>query len=381
MAESNSEERPLRDEIARLNKIVEVLMDRAERSTNVQGSAYSLFQTTIMLEEKVRQRTAELEAALRENVAITEALRNSEAMFRGLVSQSLVGIAMVEEATFIYANQRFAEIFGYADADEVLSIPPVDTVAETDRELVAEHERRRQNGQCGHFEYVFKGIRKDRSLIDVECHSSTIQVGGKCVVVCLVSDITERVRAGQELQALQVQLREQAIRDPLTGLYNRRYLSEFFDRELSRARRRGISLSIVLGDIDLFKAVNDTYGHLGGDEVLRNFGELLRRSYRSSDVCFRYGGEEFLAVLPDVATRCASKRTEELRLALASSVTVVGASTIRVTASFGIATFPQDGDSFHQLLAAADKALYAAKHSGRNQVKSYSAETSGDPAC
>src|SRR5450755_1868808 len=102
----------LRAEIVRLNKIVKALMDRAERSTNVQGSDFSLFQTTVMLEDQVRRRTEELEDALHENDTINSALRQSEAKFRGLVSQSLVGIAIIEDGRFSYTNSRFAEMFG-----------------------------------------------------------------------------------------------------------------------------------------------------------------------------------------------------------------------------------------------------------------------------
>ena len=108
------DEPALKGEIARLNKIVRSLMDRAERSTSVQGSDFSLFQTAVMLEEKVRSRTTELEAALRENEKITRALRESEVKFHGLVNQSLVGIIIMEDGKFSYANAKFNEIFGYS---------------------------------------------------------------------------------------------------------------------------------------------------------------------------------------------------------------------------------------------------------------------------
>jgi diguanylate cyclase (GGDEF)-like protein len=134
-----------------------------------------------------------------------------------------------------------------------------------------------------------------------------------------------------------------------------------------------------MADLDKFKAVNDTYGHHAGDEVLKVFGGLMKRFYRASDICCRYGGEEFLAVLPDMANDSACRRTEELRSALENTPIAVGASIIHVTASFGIATFPQDGKDLDPLVAAADKALYAAKHSGRNQVKSYSEIRCGNP--
>jgi diguanylate cyclase (GGDEF)-like protein/PAS domain S-box-containing protein len=358
-------------EIVRLNKIIKVLMDRAERSTNTQGSEFSLFQTTVMLEDQVRQRTEELATALREIETINDALRQSEAKFRGLVSQSLAGISIIEDARFSYANSKFAEIFGYTP-EEILHASVIDTVAHSDRQLVASQLSRRLRGEVDRVDYVFRGLRKNRSEIDVECHSSVMDIGGKPAIISLVVDVTERIRTEREVRALQDQLREQAIHDSLTGLYNRQSLKEFFDRELSLAERHHRTISTVMGDLDHFKAVNDTYGHLAGDEVLRVFGDLLRRSYRASDIHCRYGGEEFLILLPDMPELVAYKRTERLRAMIEKTPIPFGTSVIRVTASFGIATFPQDGRNRDALIGAADTALYAAKDAGRNQVKRYS---------
>jgi diguanylate cyclase (GGDEF)-like protein/PAS domain S-box-containing protein len=360
----------LRSEVVRLNKIIRALMDRAERSTNVQGSDFSLFQTTIMLQEEVRRRTAELEAALRLNETTNRALRESEARFRGVVSQSLVGIAIVEDGRVSYANPQFAEMFGYS-CEEVGQREVLELVEERDRELVAKQLQSRLNREVEGVDYVFRGQRKDGVVGDIECHSSVMDMGGKVVLIDLVLDITERIRAEREVRALQDQLREQAIHDPLTGLYNRQSLNEFFDRELNLAARRGESISAVMADLDHFKAVNDTYGHQAGDEVLRKFAEFIQHAHRVSDVFCRYGGEEFLLVLPTMENETACHRIEQLRRVVESTPVVVGPSAIRVTASFGIATFPQHGETREALLAAADSALYAAKDAGRNQVKSY----------
>jgi PAS domain-containing protein len=132
-------------EVTRLNKIIRALMDRAERSTSVQASDFSLFQTAIMLEEQVRQRTAELEAALRENERTNRSLRESEAKFRAVVNQSLVGIVIIDDQEFSYTNARFNEIFGYGE-DEIRALRPLDLVIDSDRPLVTEHFRRRLRG-------------------------------------------------------------------------------------------------------------------------------------------------------------------------------------------------------------------------------------------
>jgi diguanylate cyclase (GGDEF)-like protein/PAS domain S-box-containing protein len=368
---ASPDEPALKSEIVRLNKIIRALMDRAERSTSVQGSDFSLFQTAIMLEEQVNRRTAEVEAALRENEKINRALRESEAKFRGLVSQSLVGIVIIEDGRFSYSNAKFDEIFGYC-GDEVRGLGPLDTVTENDRPLVAENIRKRLNGDVDQVEYVFRGVRKNGAVIDVEVHSSAMEIGGKLALISLVMDVTERTRSEREVQALQEKLREQATRDALTGLYNRRYLEETLGRELILAERHGHPVSVIMGDLDHFKAVNDRYGHLGGDEVLRTFGDLMKRHTRGSDIYCRYGGEEFLLVLPQMSPETAVERAEQLRIAMASAPVSFGASQIAVTASFGVAAFPRDGRTGDELIAAADSALYAAKAAGRNRVNANS---------
>ena len=368
LTSARPDEQALKGEIVRLDKMVQALMDRAERSsTSAQGSDFSLFQTAIVLEEQVSHRTAELEAAVRENERINRALRESEAKFRGLVSQSMVGIVIIEDGRFSYSNAKFDEIFGYS-AEEVRGLGPLDIAIDNDRPLVAENIRKRISGEMEQVDYVFRGLRKNGAVINVQIHSSAMQNGGKLALIGLVMDVTERTRAEREVHALQKKLREQATRDALTGLYNRHYLEETLGRELIMARRHGHPVSVIMGDLDHFKAVNDRYGHLGGDEVLRTFGDLMKRHTRGSDICCRYGGEEFLLILPQMAKDDAVDRAEQLCIAMAATPVPYGASAITVTASFGVATFPGDGRTGDELIGAADSELYAAKATGRNRV-------------
>jgi diguanylate cyclase (GGDEF)-like protein len=197
-----------------------------------------------------------------------------------------------------------------------------------------------------------------------------MDVGNKPVIVSMVMDASERKRAEREAQALYDLLREQSIRDVLTGLYNRRYLDAALERELVLARRNGRAVSVVICDIDHFKAVNDGYGHLAGDEVLRTVAGTIVKHCRASDIGCRYGGEEFLLVMPDVSEDRAGELADRLRAALAATPIKYGQKVIAVTASFGVAGFPHTGRDGLELLAAADAAMYAAKRGGRNRVKS-----------
>ncbi|MCB0905431.1 MAG: GGDEF domain-containing protein, partial [Actinobacteria bacterium] len=175
------------------------------------------------------------------------------------------------------------------------------------------------------------------------------------------------------INTLQDGLREQALRDPLTGLYNRRYLEETFGRELARAARERTPLSLLMIDLDHFKRLNDEHGHAAGDQVLRWFGDLLRARLRPGDIACRYGGEEFIVLMPTAGADVALERAEQLRYAFTPLVaTASGNRLTNITLSAGLAVFPDDAHSATELRRCADVALYAAKRAGRNQVTVYS---------
>lgn len=173
----------------------------------------------------------------------------------------------------------------------------------------------------------------------------------------------------EEINALQSRLLEQAARDPLTHLYNRRYLDETLEREIARARREGHPLSIVMLDVDHFKQLNDTYGHHAGDEVLKALSEMLSEDTRAEDVACRYGGEEFLLLLPNMPIEKASERAELWRSRLELRTFSFGNFSLMVTASFGVSGYPDHGKTPDELTRAADNALYGAKRNGRNRVE------------
>jgi len=175
-------------------------------------------------------------------------------------------------------------------------------------------------------------------------------------------------------------LRVQSIRDPLTGLFNRRYLESSLERELHKAARKNTSLGIIMLDIDHFKEFNDTFGHLAGDTVLRELGVFLRKQVREEDIACRYGGEEFTLMLPDASLEKTMQRAEHLREGMKSLRLVHQGQAMRaVTLSLGVAAFPAHGPTAEGIINAADKALYSAKEQGRDRVVVAEPKIIGDP--
>ena len=174
-----------------------------------------------------------------------------------------------------------------------------------------------------------------------------------------------------EIGILQSQLREQAIRDALTNLFNRRYLEETLERELARAKREVYPLCIVMMDIDHFKDVNDTYGHEAGDLVLKTLAETVTKQSRQGDFVCRFGGEEFVLVMPNINIDIAKERVNSLHKSISSLYITFGRFNINITMSMGISWYPKHGETKEDLLRTSDRALYAAKNAGRNRVAVY----------
>lgn len=248
--------------------------------------------------------------------------------------------------------------------------------------LVERYQHVVEDRQIQHYEEI--AFDRDNVAQDFDTVlSPLLDDDGNCRYICGISRrISERKQMEHALRVtndhLQQQLhkieelsdllKEQAIRDPLTGLFNRRYLEESLERELARALREGYPVSVVMADIDHFKQLNDTYGHPAGDEVLRQLARLLREQARASDIPCRYGGEEFLFVLPHTNTETALDRADQWRQAFEELQVPFGDLHLRATFSAGVASYPGHGRNASALIDAADRALYEAKHQGRNRI-------------
>ena len=190
--------------------------------------------------------------------------------------------------------------------------------------------------------------------------------------IILASMIAEQIALGISNIKLRETLRNQSLRDALTGLYNRRYLEETLEREISRCARKFSPLAIWMLDIDHFKLFNDKFGHEAGDMVLQSFANVLRNFARKDDIACRYGGEEFLFVMPEVALDLALERAKALHEEVSHIHLRYGGNALtQITISIGLAIYPAHGTNMHDLIAASDIALYQAKNLGRSKTVVY----------
>ncbi|HZX33306.1 MAG TPA: diguanylate cyclase [Rhodocyclaceae bacterium] len=307
-------------------------------------------------------------------------LQKSEATYRSLLEAAPfpVVVADLDGAIIKYVNQRAVQWL-HAEPDQLIGHSVRDLYpdpASRDRVVALLKEQ----GDVRDAEVELRQLDGDRrwAILSMEL----IDFDGEPCTFAAFSDISERKAAEMamreaneqlqlqlgEIQRLQAALQEQAIRDSLTGLFNRRYLDETLEREVARSRREGSPLSLVLMDIDHFKRINDTYGHHAGDLALKAVADLLLSDVRAEDVVCRYGGEEFLILLPGMPVASAIERAEGwCRLIAGASLDHDGVE-LRLTASFGVAAYPEHARIPDQLTQCADRALYQAKREGRNRV-------------
>ncbi|MEW6675601.1 MAG: CBS domain-containing protein [Nitrospirota bacterium] len=294
----------------------------------------------------------------------SRALVESEVKYRTLVEHSLEGIMIIQDGLIKFVNPTLLKILNYEE-EEIVGKDILRFSYPDDRELISESLSKFSDNQGVRSLSEFRMMHKNGEGIYMEVLSTLIQYEGKPAILTTLRDITDRKKAEAELKRL-------VITDDLTGLFNQRYFYIQLAREVERAKRHNRPLSMFLVDIDLFKDFNDTYGHWEGDYVLKRIGEILMRNVREIDMAFRYGGEEFVIVLPETGREDAIIVAERIRNAVAQTVfypfTLDGQPDIvSTTVSIGVTEFHPD-DDVKSFLKRVDIALYHAKRSGRNMV-------------
>lgn len=354
------------------------------------GSMVVAAMTLLALRNMYLSRRLEREIAMQEEAH--RQLARSEEHYRFMLENSADSFWELDrEFNITYISQADERIRGY-EASEVVGQNLFSMMTPDSRQEVlqgvSDRQHAEQRGEAtGAMRFEFEMYCKDGSTVWAESHSVPLRdmVGNIVGFHGVTRDIsvqrrlrTEQEHANQqmalqieEIRELQARLQEQAIRDALTGLFNRRYLDETLPRELSRAKRDGYPLAIIMADIDHFKQINDTYGHPAGDEVIKTLGNILRQGAREADIACRYGGEEFVIVLPQMDARAALERAEKWRADVQSALVRHGNLEIHFTISAGVSAYPDHASDHDALIDRADQALYRSKADGRNRVTGF----------
>lgn len=302
-------------------------------------------------------------------MANVQQIKISELRYRRLFEAAQDGILILDAETgaITNVNPYLIKMLGYSHA-ELVGKKLWEVGAFKDIEASREAFEALQKNEYIRYEDLPLRAKIGR-LIDVEFVSNVYWVDEERVIQCNIRDITERKQAQDALLKSQALLREQSVRDYLTGLFNRRYMEETLERELLRAERKRQMLGIIMLDVDNLKQFNDTWGHAEGDETLRKLGSLLFNQVRAEDIACRYGGDEFVLILPDASRDVTFERAERIcELAKRLRMHFDGHTLTLATLSLGVAVFPEHGQTSTAILRAADTALYRAKQAGRNRV-------------
>ncbi|MQY51367.1 diguanylate cyclase [Rhodocyclus gracilis] len=321
------------------------------------------------------------EASLRRQIEAS--LQLSERRYRTIYEEAPLAFILLDRGAHVAGwNSNAERIFGW-NAGEMLGRSIERMVIPEDMPKVREVlDQVLIGGGVRHS--VNHNLTRDGRVIVCEwSNSQEINADGEVIgVLCLAQDATERFRMREELeganqslrtqiaqiQALQSQLLEQTLRDPLTGVFNRRYLEETRPREFARAQREGYAIAFLFLDIDRFKQINDELGHEVGDDALRQVAALLLAHARTEDIVCRFGGDEFIVLLPNMAQAAALARARQICAACAELTLGSGEGATALSVSIGVALYPEHGQTDAELARAADLALYAAKSGGRNRV-------------
>ncbi|MDQ3487080.1 MAG: sensor domain-containing diguanylate cyclase [Acidobacteriota bacterium] len=275
--------------------------------------------------------------------------------FRAIVEQSLVGVYVIQDMRFVYANDKFAQLFGYT-REAILQLPSVlPLLRADDHNRVAENIRQRVTGEIEHIEYTVHGLRKNGTTIIMDIRSVRGMHNGRWAVFGTVLDMTARKQMEDALEAA-------ALLDPLTGFYNRRGFLTVTTRQLLVARRKKQSLILIAADVDDLKTINDTFGHAAGDEALVAAATVLRDSYREADVVARLGGDEFVVFPLDASVNSVPLLLERLEINLqAWREQHPRPYVLSISTGSSVLDASDESVTIEELLAQADSDLYRSK--------------------
>lgn len=294
-----------------------------------------------------------------------EQLKDEIALWHLMLEQSRDGLVVLDQDGKVYkANRQFADMLGYS-MEEICQLCVWDWDFQFKKEQLQEMLRK-VDSTGDHFETLHR--RKDGAIIDVELSTSGSVYKGKKLIFCICRDVTKRNRMEEALRESEARYQELCIVDDLTRLYNSRHFYDKLKMEIDRVDRYGETLALMLIDMDNFKQFNDTYGHIEGDNVLIRLAQVIRRCLRKTDTAFRYGGEEFVVLMPVTTCEEGIVTAERIQAELKrEDFSPFPGEKVNVTVSIGVAEYEKEKD-MKAFVSRVDKLMYEAKKSGKNRV-------------
>ncbi len=298
-------------------------------------------------------------------------LKESEEFFRIMVNSMAEGV-YINDTRIIYANPAAIEFFGYQEKD-LYGMYVWDLFDEKDKALVKANIERRLKGEQFYFEYTFHTLSKKGEEKYVLFHVQTVVYQGRFVALAIFFDITAKVLLEKELEKEKLHFQELSETDHLMGIFNRRKFEKYLNEYVKLALRYNRPLSLIMFDIDHFKEINDSYGHQIGDNILIELAGLVKTNLRETDFFARFGGEEFMILMPETNLAYAEAKAESLRKLIEGNTFKY---IHRLTCSFGVVEYGKKDSTGNtqeailtNLIKRVDNALYRAKESGRNRVE------------